>query len=263
MRSGRLNAPPVARLTLKFFGAYARWYMRGNLHALRVTTLQPPKLEGVPLIVCMNHPSWWDPLVAMTVALRLFPERRHYAPIEANALTNYGFFERIGYFGVQPGTAAGAAKFLRVGSAILSNAKAMLWVTSQGRFSDVRKRPVELQSGLGHLAQRCGPAAVLPIAIEYPYWEERFPEALVRFGEPILIQGGSSIPAAEWTQKFASALEATQDRLAADAIARNAAAFEVLVGGNFGVGGIYDLWRWSKAKVRGQVFHRAHGTGHL
>lgn len=249
MRVHSVESPTVARVTLTLFHWYARWYMYWRLHAIRVNTSNPPGLEGLPIVVCMNHPSWWDPLVAMTLALRLFPERRHYAPIDSRSLTKYGFFERIGFFGIEPGTAKGAAAFLRKASGILSNSQSMLWVTAQGAFTDVRQRPVRLRSGLGHLASRASGFALLPVAFEYVHWNERLPEALIRFGEPIIVAGQERRPADEWTATFAQALERTQDELARASMAREEAAFELLANGRDGVGGIYGGWRWARAKL--------------
>jgi hypothetical protein len=55
------------------------------------------------------------------------------------------------------------------------------------------------------------------------------------------------------------ALEHAQDELAAAAQARDPCRFDILVGGRAGVGGVYDLWRAMKARVRGETFERAHG----
>jgi 1-acyl-sn-glycerol-3-phosphate acyltransferase len=235
MRNQRVEAPRVQRRLLTLFHLYARWYLWRHMHAIRVNTLRPPKLEGLPVIVCMNHPSWWDPLVALTLALRLFPERTHYAPMDASALSKYAFFERLGFFGVEAGRASGAATFLRRGSAILSRADSMLWVTAQGAFRDVRERPVDLRGGVGKLVAGNSPVAVLPVALEYVFWDERFPEVLVRFGEPLINPELSVV---------SSALQQTQDALAAVAMTRDPAAFETFAGGRTGVGGIYGLWRW-------------------
>ncbi|MBC7928734.1 MAG: hypothetical protein H7039_24075 [Bryobacteraceae bacterium] len=96
------------------------------------------------------------------------------------------------------------------------------------------------------------------MAIEYPFWEERFPEALVRFGEPIAVEDGASRTPDEWTALLAARLEATQDRLAQDAMARDRNAFQIVTSGRVGIG-IYDLWRTVVAAIRGQRFHSAHG----
>jgi hypothetical protein len=44
---------------------------------------------------------------------------------------------------------------------------------------------------------------------------------------------------------------------------RDAAQFEVLVGGRAGVGGVYDLWRRLRARLRGEAFRSEHGATDL
>src|SRR5438309_6091717 len=147
--------PTISKSQLQWFTAYVRWYLRRNFHALHLLRLAP--LEAVsshPVLVCLNHPSWWDPLVALYLSQRFFPTRGHYGPIAAEGVAKYGFFERLGFFSIQPGTRAGAGRFLRVGKAALASPETALWVTPQGAFSDVRLRPVAIQPGVGHLVHR-------------------------------------------------------------------------------------------------------------
>jgi 1-acyl-sn-glycerol-3-phosphate acyltransferase len=254
-----VGVPRISRPLLDWFTLYSRVYLRRNFHAVRLLKGTAPRdLAGRPVIVVMNHPGWWDPLIGLLLAKHLFPERVHYAPIESEALGRYRFFEKIGLFGVSPGTVRGAAQFLRVGSAVLSDPVAVLWVTAQGTFVDVRKRPVELRSGVGHLVRRLREVTVIPLALEYAFWEERYPEALASFGTPRYIEDVAAFPAAEWTAQFACDLETTQDRLAEAAVARSARSFDVLLGGRTGVGGVYDVWRSLKARWRGERFSAAH-----
>ena len=49
-----------------------------------------------PLIVVLNHPSWWDPLVGL-VLTELFPDRAHYFPMDAHALQRYRIFQRLAH----------------------------------------------------------------------------------------------------------------------------------------------------------------------
>src|SRR4051812_9112127 len=71
---------------LGLFRRYARRYTARSLHAVRLSRSGPvpSAIEG-PLIVILNHPSWWDPLIGLILS-GSWPERRHYAPIESNAL---------------------------------------------------------------------------------------------------------------------------------------------------------------------------------
>ena len=57
----------------------------------------------------------------------------------------------------------------------------------------------------------------LPLAIEYVFWEERFPEILLRFGELIQVDQSqaSRTSARSWTELFEAKLQAAQDERAA------------------------------------------------
>ena len=101
-------------------------------------------------------------------------------------LERYGFFKHLGFFGLEPQTQRGARKFLRTTHAILASSGNAVWLTPQGRFMDVRERPLRLQDGLGALARHEPSAAFVPLAIEYSFWTEPRPEILVSFGEPIV-----------------------------------------------------------------------------
>ena len=262
MRAGvDVAAPQISGPLLRGFTSYARWYIRRNFHALRLArSSRPPGLNGGSFIVCMNHPSWWDPLLAITISQALYPRTNHYGPIEAKSLERYKFFEKLGFFGVEPGTASGAARFLRLGEEILRLPGNALWVTAQGTFVDARVRPVQLRSGIAHLAARVPHASIVPLAIEYVFWDERYPEALARFGEPFSVRSLPQRGPREWSRIFAERLERTQEELAGDAMARNRSAFETVLGGSAGVGGAYDGWRACRAWLAGQPYRRAHGA---
>jgi 1-acyl-sn-glycerol-3-phosphate acyltransferase len=255
--------PVVSPRLVSMFGRYCDRYLAKHFHAVRLSQTRWPDagaLRGRPLIVYFNHPSWWDPLVCLQLAMQLFPDRTHYGPIDAQALGKYRFFEKLGFFGIEPGTARGARRFLSVSEEILSRQDTALWIAAEGRFTDPRERPVRLRPGISHLATRVRQAALLPLALEYPFWEERTPEALARFGAEIST-GDAGLTAAGWTPILTDCLESTLDALATEALARDAGRFEVLLGGRAGVGGIYDAWRRLRARLRGERFIPEHGAG--
>jgi hypothetical protein len=99
------------------------------------------------------------------------------------------------------------------------------------------------------------------LAVEYPFWEERSPEVLARFGEPIEVQAQRAGTVAAWNALLEAQLRATQDALAEQAIHRDAEGFEVVLRGSAGVGGVYDVWRRLVARFRGEDFSPEHGGG--
>jgi 1-acyl-sn-glycerol-3-phosphate acyltransferase len=243
------------------FRRYAKRYIARHFHAVRISRYGPiPELPRRPALIVVNHPSWWDPLIGL-ILTEMMPEWRvHFAPIEVQGLAQYRFLERLGFFGIDTGTSRGGLTFLRTCSAILAAPESMIWITAQGAFVDPRDRPVILKDGIGHLAHRLTGAIILPLAFEYPFWNDRCPEALVRFGRPIPVESGRDRTRAEWKKAIENALEATQDRLAEEARQRDPALFETVLGGTAGVGGVYDRWRWLRSMFGARPFRAEHAS---
>src|SRR4051794_33143735 len=161
-----------------WFRAYARRYVRRHFHAVRVSREGSiPALPDGAVIVVLNHPSWWDPMIGLVLTELMPSSRIHFAPIEDIGLAQYPFLERLGFFGVEVGTTRGSLAFLRRSEAILSRPESVLWITAQGQFVDPRERPTRLKEGVGHLVHRIPAASVVPLALEYPFWNGRCPEA--------------------------------------------------------------------------------------
>lgn len=235
---------------VRFFDGVMRRQMRRAFRAVRVARPGPPDLPpDTPIIVYANHPSWWDPALFMVLREHLFPRRRGFGPMEAAALDRYRFMRRIGIFGIESGTRGGAARFLRVGERLLADPGCLLWLTAQGEFADPRTRPVVLRAGLSHLLRRVPGAVAVPLAVEYPFWSEKRPEALAAFGTPIAAGDGSTDALAP---TLAAALERTQDDLAVLSSARDPGAFQTVLGGRSGIGGIYGGWSRARSLAGGQ-----------
>lgn len=263
-RSGRPASDPIPTISpwlLQWFSVYTRRHLRRHFHAIRLSRHSPLPQPGadVPVILYLNHASWWDPLVCLELKNRFFADRTGYAPIDAAMLKKYRFFRRLGFFGVEQKSMRGALQFLRLAQQILIRPNTLLALTPQGRFADVRERPINFQSGIGHLANRIDRAVFVPMALEYGFWHERLPEVLVRFGEPVRTIDASRTPR-EWTAILEQKLGEAQDTLAAQAQRRNDNDFQVLLRGRSGAAPIYDLWRAARERFRGRKFSPEHGT---
>ena len=233
--------PVVSQMTLRFFQRIVRAYFRRHFRSVMVQQEEVVAGLAGPLIVYANHSSWWDPMVSVLLAETLIPGRKHYAPMDAAALKRYPILGKIGIFPVEMATGRGAAQFLRTCQAILASG-GVVWITPQGRFVDSRERPLGFKPGLGALAARTPGALLIPLAIEYTFWDERLPETLLRFGKPLRVDEGLSTEAA--SERLEAALVGTMEELKGAAMARDAAAFHVLLRGGRGTGGMYGVGRW-------------------
>ncbi len=238
-------------LLLRFFGRVFERDLANQFHAVRCSG-EPPTGAG-PLVVFANHPSWWDGEVFAWLGATMFSDRRGFAPMEAAMLERYRFFRKLGAFGVAPGY-AGAAAFLAMGRAVLGLEDGLLLVNAEGRFRDVRERPLQLAAGLAHLARWAPATRFAPLAIEYAFWDERRPNLLLRFGQPV----SAETVALSGTAALDAALSSAMDALAVDAAARDPARFTTLLAGKTRINPVYDSWRSARAMLQGRRFDPAH-----
>lgn len=251
------EAPRFSPRLQRFFARYLERYFRRHFSAVRILKgADAPAVEGNGLFYS-NHPSWWDPIFLLLIAAKRFPGRATYGPIDAEALTRYRFLERLGLFGVPQDDSAGIA-FVRAAKRIYADPTALICLTAEGAFTDVRPRPVTLEPGTAFLARRYPSFPVFPIAIEYAFWDERLPEALIAFGPRVALADADRATTAAATDVLAEALSATMDRLSAASVQRDPELFDTVLDGRRGVGGVYDRWRQLKAGLRGERFDPGH-----
>ncbi|HSP44780.1 MAG TPA: lysophospholipid acyltransferase family protein [Chthoniobacterales bacterium] len=259
LESASEDLPVASPILLAWFTWYSRRYLRRHFHSLRVSRAGlPPRDSNAPLVIFVNHASWWDPLLWIVLKAEFFPARRAFAPIDSMALARYKILSRLGFFGVEQKTGRGAIQFLRTAEKILRVPGQILALTPQGRIADSRERPVRFEPGLGYLATRAGNAVFLPVASEFVFWEERLPEILVRFGAPIRTEQIGDAESA--TLFFEHELEAVQDALAMEVKRRDPDDFQMIMRGGAGQGGVYDWYRATKAKILRETFLREHGA---
>lgn len=256
--SGDLKVP--SRRVIGLFSIYLRWYVQRHFHCMRVANAGRIPPQAHPIILFANHASWWDPLTATLLAQVILPGRDHYAPMDEVALAHYSVLRPMGFFPVDNGTNRGAAQLLRAGAQVLARPGSVLWITPESQFQDVRRRPIVFRPGLGALMSRSGRMTCVPIAIEYAFWNERLPEILVNVGEPLEIADGTMEDARTWTNLISYATAATLDELAMLAMERDPEAFQTVLSGSSGIGGVYELWKRLMCAVTGRPYYHDHGS---
>ena len=260
-RATRAADAVLARRSPRVFRIFARIFaydLARSFHAIRLQG-PAPRSTG-PIVIVANHPSWWDAALFTWLSATMFADKRAFAPIDAGMLKRYPFFGRLGAFGVKTGSFSGASTFLSVARRLLSAPDGLLLVNAEGRFRDVRARPLAIASGLAHLAQSAPGVTFLPLAIEVAFWDERRPNVLLRFGEPIPGHTLAGLAPPELRLRLADALSAAMDTLAVAATTRDPDRFQTLLAGKTGINAFYDVWRGAKAWVRGKPFDPAHGA---
>lgn len=261
-RAGKPGRDPVVLRSerhLDFFNFMFTRFTRRHMRAVRIAHWGMPEIpRGAPAVIFANHPSWWDGVAFMLLYRRLLKDRPLFTPMAEWALDKYAFMRRLGVFGIETGTPRGTVAFLRTAEHVLQDPGHILWMNAPGRFADPRERPIPIAPGMSRLPEMAPGANFVPLALDYPFWGERKAEMLVAFGAPIPASDLLALDRDARTARLAAALEATCDRLTADAIARDPDRFETLVQGREGMGGVYQMWRRLGALLRGRRFDPRH-----
>jgi len=247
--------PIISGVTLRFFTRIVRRYFRKHFRAVLIQNAGKLRDASGPLIIYANHASWWDPMISVLLAQTLLPSRNHYAPMDAAPLARYPILRKLGIFPIELATTRGAVQFLRTSEAILKSG-GVLWITPQGRFADSRERPITFKPGLAALVKRVPEVTLLPLAIEYTFWNERLPETLLRFGPQI--QVGQHLSLEKATAGLECFLTLEMEALREAALTRDPSHFDVLLEGSRGTGGFYALGRRLRALFRGKGFQEDH-----
>ena len=214
--------------------------------------------DNSPIIAYANHASWWDPIMAMLLQQAFFDKRTFYAPIDADALEKYRIMAKLGFYGVRLESLSGAMEFLDRTKSILESKKVTIWITPEGRFSDVRDHTLPLMPGLSHLASRVRGVKFLPLALEYVFWDESRPQIFGRFGSPI--DSDMSLSKTEWNALLTERLRKTQNELARSVQARDPKAFKYVIASRPVRLSWYDYFRSWSAWFRGKPFDPRHSV---
>ena len=239
------------RLLPRWFARHSRRYIRRHFHAVPFAAGMPPPSRAASAVVYLNHAAWWDPLIALHLATHFWPGRKHFARSMPRRWPSTGSSPGLGFFPVEqapagePGNSSNRSHI-----AILNDPAAVLWITPQGRFTDSSSAGSIAAGAVAFAPANAGRGHRPARLIEYPFWQEKLPEALCRFG-PIL-----SMAEAAGDRRGAGQ---NQDALAALAIAQDPRAFHPLLRGRAGVGGIYDAWCRIRASLAGRRFYPGHG----
>lgn len=172
-------------LFARIFAVYAGWTVRRHFRAVYVRGNLPDTRS--PLLVCVHHAGWWDPILLFHLSRRRFPGS-HFTMMEEANLRRFSFFRKIGAFGIDRASAGGPLASLRYALARLSEPASRVWIFPQGAIAPVDLRPLEIDPGATWLATRAR-VPVVAVAIRYEFREDQLPEAFVSFSSPSMVRG--------------------------------------------------------------------------
>ena len=162
------------------------------------------------------------------VAQAIADERRA-CEIDAESLTKYRVFQKLGYFGIQANARRGAIDFMDQANYVLQSDAGSLWITPEGRFTDVRDHQQPLMPGLAHLAAKIPNIHCIPLAIEYVFSQEQHPLLLCKLGSTLTETVAAGSSKLDWQSRLTERLRTTQTALADAVIAKRWETFYFVV----------------------------------
>lgn len=226
--------PRKSRLFVRMFRAYNRRLLARTFRRIHLdgdpSVLAPE--GGAPLLICLSHASWWDPLLALLLDERV-PGLDSYGIMDARQLRRWGFFTRLGMIGVDRADLADARRLLEYAPRLLSEPNKALWITPQGRFASLAERPLAFQAGIGHIAARLPRFRAATVVFDYEFWDSSKPEAFVSVRPPTVHQGGA-LDRSAFVRSMERRMEDQIEALTALRIQRNSALFTPLLVGRSG-----------------------------
>ena len=247
------------RALLSAFRRYNRAYLKANFSRLLLSgSLESLKGEpDVPLIVCVSHTSWWDLLTG--ILLEESSGRNSITAMDERQLMRYRFFSWMGVAGVDRTSLRGAREFAEYCREFLNTPSAALWLTPQGEMVDPRVRPIKCQPGVGYLIEKLNCVDLITVAVEYQFWTDKSPVALISVSDPIRLQSAHGSTRHSLVSRVAREMEAQANKLAEIATARDESLFTPLLKGTQGIQPVYDLARKIGTLLAGKTSGLRHG----
>ncbi len=252
--------PQYSVLLRTYFLKYTRYMLARSFHAVRLRNSPPAVLshERLPLLVAVNHSSWWDLLVGGWLDCQMFG-RESYGLMDAQQLQRYTIFKHMGVIGVDRSSLNGAQRFLSVCTELLYETDRTLWITPQGAIMSSYHRPIQFQPGLAHLGASLKRFQYCHSVLHYEFGEERLPEVFVQFSPPEYVELQTLSGAKQWMQNKQVAMEQDLDALQAAARLHRNSEFTTLLHGGGGTVKAYDLYRKAQSRLTGRSFQPNHG----
>ncbi|WP_438027061.1 lysophospholipid acyltransferase family protein [Sorangium sp. So ce233] len=169
-----------------WFAAHARSRIHGTFGAVLARGVEAARALAAeaPLLLVVNHCSWWDPLVILHASQHLLGVDGH-AMMDADNLRRLPFFALVGAFGVDLDLPSDGTAAIRYAARLLDRPGRAVWIFAQGRERPSDERPLGFRAGAAQIARVARRARVLPVALRYEFAGEERPRLYLAIGEPV------------------------------------------------------------------------------
>ena len=215
----------------RLFSFYNRNLIKRRFSSLRISNLSEISNcnKLLPLIIYLNHSSWWDGLIAFETSRQA--RLQSYIMMDEIQLKKLFFFRRLGAFSVNKESPQKAFRSINYASEILKqNSSNVLWIFPQGDILPNDIRPLYFYNGLSSIVKKLDEEVqLLPVAIAYEFLNKFKPEIFIKIGKVELISPNKHFDKKKHTKEFSFNLTRLLDELKSNIINRDFAEFSNLI----------------------------------
>lgn len=248
MSDGPLPAIPAAKNRLGdelIYWLLARRSLTRSFHRVWLQQHGPlPDPSAGPLILYLNHSSWWDGYLAYVIHRMVLRGRFDtHLLMEERQLRAYRFFTWSGAFSINRHDPKETWRSLRYAARLLRGGERprALFIFPQGEILPADRRPLVILPGIARIVAFAGPITLCPVALRYEFLGQQWPHAFIRIGPAHRVADpkDSRGTLAEVTARLTAACDALREDLLELRLER----FRPLLQGRSGADQRFDAWR--------------------
>lgn len=205
--------PKKSPLFESIFSGYSKNLLRRKFNSLNVSGLRELSEAAAhwPLLVCVNHSSWWDGIVAFFISRKLNLDS--YVMMEEKQLRRYILFRRLGAFSVVRENPRKAYESVKFAAKLLNEGSKAVWVFPQGEILPNETRPFEFYRGIEKIDELCARYSVVTVSMRYEFLMEAKPDVFVRILVRNPEQDGKTLKAAKLAKEMEASLDLVGDNI--------------------------------------------------
>ncbi len=147
---------------------------------------EPPIIDDQKsLIITPNHISWWDGFFIDFINKNIF-NRKFYIMMLEHQLKRYWFFNKLGAYSIAPDKSISIKETIKYTASVVTDSNNVAIIYPQGEIETFNSKSVNLKRGLKLFINSIeNNLVVLPVGFKLQFYEEKLPEVICRFGQPI------------------------------------------------------------------------------
>lgn len=165
-----------------FYRYNLHYLLRRHFHSIGVKGRLDP-FHSRPILYIANHSCWWDGLLAYH-AVETLSKHEHFYMMDEKQMHKFQFFRKLGAFSIDKTSGREILRSLQyAGEKLVQGHR--VWMFPQGDIYHADARPLQFQTGIGHVLHHCPSAVVVPVSFDYTLCNQQKPEVTMQFGEVV------------------------------------------------------------------------------